>query len=585
MVGFSERKTAIAFHHPGAVLAASTFRLRTRGGPRPCTCLLLLAVLCVVCLCVTNLIRSCRDATSSDVNGIIMMYQSLPPVSTSTAEEQSMSKSSSKSLQFSAMERALAAAVAEAASSHEKIKELSVLMGCHSSSNNNSADWRSDSDSGNCLQAVANRMQSQRTADEAAETTLRERLRNRRKSNNNETDTDTDTDMYSNIDLIDHHPALVPMIPEYEPKPEWIGVGNINILPDIAIVGLPKAGTSQLFYILTHHPAATPFHAVNANANNNGTGTGGGEKEYCPRLPARFLKQPHHWWTKASSNDGRRVQLQKSLYEWHKTLYQQYRKRNRNRNNDNDKQQPQMTVNACLNNQELWLSLHYLNSTGASHDSLGAQTSPSSPSAPAPERKYVVLLRDPADWLWAVWNFWVDAGLDSKIDTAGSWAVRGSHYRSPELFHELILSADQTVAGDRLVHQLRRDIITTHRRLVALVGRDNVLFLRNEDMLPAVVEKQGGLLDQLSTFSGLDRSLFRDDGLRTIHNCNDMKGEKSKCGNRTNSAYEIAGHREMLESTRSLIYLHYQPECQIWKEEFGVTYPDCLNAAATVGTE
>ena len=552
----SERKVAIAFHRPVAAFRLQTF----------IRCIILLVLLC---LCFTNLIRSCRDASWQAGNGI-MIDQSLPHVSTEQSKSSSMLHADgTAALQSSIMEQALAAAIAEAKASNEKIKELSGLMGCHSS--NNSTDG-SDSRRDNCLQEVANRIHSQRTANEAAETKLRVQLRNR--TNNNNNNDDDDTGMYSNIDLIDHHPALVPMIAEYEPKPEWLGVGvggkhtGINILPDIAIVGLPKAGTSQLFHILTHHPAATPFHA------------NGGEKEYCMRLQARFLKQ--HWWSQASKNDSRRVQLQKSLYEWHKTLYQQYRKRHRNK--QQPQQQPQVTVNACLNNQELWLSLHYLNSTGAwSQQSLGGVKNKGHDGPPQQSpRKYVVLLRDPADWLWAVWNFWVDTGLDSKIDTPGSWATSDTHYRSPELFHELILSADQTVAGDRLVNQKRRDTVTIGRRLVTLVGRQNILFLRNEDMLPAVVERQGGLLDRLSNFSGLNRSLFRDDSLRTIHNCNDIKGEKSHCGNRTNSAYEIAGHREMLESTRSLIYLHFQQECQIWQEEFGVTYPDCLNAAVAI---
>jgi hypothetical protein len=125
---------------------------------------------------------------------------------------------------------------------------------------------------------------------------MRLRLRNRTNS-----DIDTDMHEYSNIDLIYHHPALVPMIPEYFPVHEWVGVGagelhsNINILPDIAIIGLPRAGTSQLFHILTHHPDATPFHA-----------NGAGEEECCMRLEARLLK--NGWWTKskAVSKDSRR---------------------------------------------------------------------------------------------------------------------------------------------------------------------------------------------------------------------------------------------------------------------------------------
>jgi hypothetical protein len=85
-------------------------------------------------------------------------------------------------------------------------------------------------------------MHSQRKADEAAATKFLVQLRNR-------------TNVYSNIDLIDHHPALIPMIRKYQPLPEW----NINILPFLAIVGLKKAGTSQLF----HFDASSRRHFKN----------------------------------------------------------------------------------------------------------------------------------------------------------------------------------------------------------------------------------------------------------------------------------------------------------------------------------
>jgi hypothetical protein len=404
------------------------------------------------------------------------------------------------------------ASLSEAPEERSKVDELRVLLGC------NGTDWSL------CLE-IASKVASQRAADEAAAKKL---LVPR-----------TDT-AYTNINLIDHHPALAPLKPEYQPAPEWT---KRNILPDISIIGLAKAGTSQLYHILTHHAAAAPFYA--------------GNKEYCMRLPAPLM-DPGSW-----ENEDRRSQLQKGLYDWHQNLYTQSVQRQSTK---------KKTINACLNEQEVWLSLHYLNATVR--------------GAPIPDdgntkqqRKYIVLLRDPADWLWAVWNFWVDSGLDTKIDTPGSWATRDIHYRSPELFHELILSAHKTKAGNRLVNGLRRQTVMNGRRLVALVGRNNVLFLRNEDMLPDVVEQPGGLLDRLSNFSGLDRTLFPQDGLRTIRNCNDIKGDKSKCGNRTSSAYEITGHREMLEATRSLIYLHFQQECQIWNEEFDITYPACLNAA------
>jgi hypothetical protein len=409
-------------------------------------------------------------------------------------------------------------ASASAAKEHAQLHELRVLLGC------NATDWI------HCLQ-VASRVAAQRTADEAAAKKL--------------VIAKSRTDAaYINIDLIDHHPALVPLKQKYLPAPEW---ANRNILPDISIVGLPKAGTSQLYHILTQHSAATPFYA--------------GDKEYCMRLPAPLMHP---------QNDKQREQLQKGLYDWHTNLYTQSVERNNSE---------KTTINGCLSEQELYLSLHYLKNSSTS------TVAGTSLQQEGKQRKYVVLLRDPADWLWAAWNFWVDMGLDSKTDTPGSWAASSHHYRSPELFHELVLSAHKTNAGNRLVEGLRRQTVLTGRRVVALAGRDNVLFLRNEDMLPAVVDQQGGLLERLSNFSGLDRANFRDGGLRTIRNCNDVKGEASKCGNSTSSAYEITGHREMLESTRTLIYLHFSQECQIWAKEFNIVYSDCLNAGGADQTE
>jgi hypothetical protein len=167
-------------------------------------------------------------------------------------------------------------------------------------------------------------------------------------------------------------------------------------------------------------------------------------------------------------NEDRRSQLQKGLYDWYRNLYAQSIQRKSTKK--------KMTINDCHAEHEVWLSLHYLNAT--------VRGVPNPVDGNAKQRpRYIILFRDPADWLWAVWNYWVDRGLDSKIHGPSDWASSKSHYRSPELFHELILSTDKTVAGDRLFNKLRRDTITINRRLVALVGRDNVMFLRNDDML------------------------------------------------------------------------------------------------------
>ena len=121
----------------------------------------------------------------------------------------------------------------------------------------------------------------------------------------------------------------------------------------------------------------------------------------------------------------------------------------------------------------------------------------------------------------------------------------------------------------------RRESVTNPRKLLGMFGTDNVLFLRNEDMLPSVVAKRGGVLDRLSEFTGLERRLFDQSVYSTVRNCNDKAMES--CGTSRHSAYQKSGGRDMLPESRTLIYLHFLEECKIWAQEFGIEYPDCLN--------
>jgi hypothetical protein len=95
--------------------------------------------------------------------------------------------------------------------------------------------------------------------------------------------------------------------------------------------------------------------------------------------------------------------------------------------------------------------------------------------------------------------------------------------------------------------------IRSLRELVGLFGTENVLFLRNEDTLPAIVDKQGGVLDQLSNFTGINRSQFDPEPYSVVTNCNDNKGMKSVCKQTRSSSYALSGGREMLPETQKLI--------------------------------
>jgi hypothetical protein len=366
---------------------------------------------------------------------------------------------------------------------------------------------------------------------------------------------------YDSIALTTHHPALTPLLPQYQPEVSWSS-SNTSSFPNLNVVGLAKTGTSQFYKILTSHPDAVMF---------------GDKKEYCMYGANHISWEDPNELAVATDQDKHTVQA--NLYAWHQQAAaaqaeaQAQASIHRTTSSNEQQPPPQQTVSGCLNLHDIWLHLHYLHPVNA---------------------KYFILLRDPADWLWAGWNFWVDNVLDGRASRAGGsssgtgskdklWASAMTEYRSPELFHELVVSGDATKSGARLLDTLRRQTVTAGRRLVALAGKEHVLFLRNEDMLPENIDRPGGMLDQIANFTGLARSKFTGPGLHTMVNCNNNKGMEEKCqdGSSSRGSYEIAGHRKMLEKTRAFIYLHYQEECQIWATEFGVVYPDCVNVLET----
>jgi hypothetical protein len=168
--------------------------------------------------------------------------------------------------------------------------------------------------------------------------------------------------------------------------------------------------------------------------------------------------------------------------------------------------------------------------------------------------------------------------VDAKPPINADWAEKSLHYRSPELFHELVAALDKLKSHKRF-DMFRAATVMLPRKMIAAFGKENVFIARNEDMMPAMVAKGGGFLDQLSQFTGLDRGGFQDSSIKTVHNCNDNKGNQASCNKETtHSAYAIAGNRTVLPKTRKLIYLFFAAECRLWKNEFGIEYPDCLNA-------
>mmetsp|Transcript_24495 Transcript_24495/g.68750 ORF Transcript_24495/g.68750 Transcript_24495/m.68750 type:complete len:300 (+) Transcript_24495:1-900(+) len=297
-------------------------------------------------------------------------------------------------------------------------------------------------------------------------------------------------------------------------------------------MGFPKAGTSQLFKILTTHPHGRPIFK---------------RKEFCIDH-GHFLDYTDH--SLRMVNNSTIWDLKLKLWRYHRHSY----KRRQNATVDDP---DAVTVNACLQPHEMEYHAAY--------------------SPLPPTSKFFLIFRDPADWLWASWNFWMDKNMDLAKPVDHDWANGDVHYRSPELFHELILSQGKLRSAGLRFATMREQTITTGRRLIHVVGKRSILFLRNEDLRPQTIVSSG-TLRSIAEFSGLEESLFDQSTLSSRTNCNSNKGFEQSCNTTVSAAYSITEGREMLHATRELIYIQFHEECKVWAEEFGVVYDDCLNA-------
>jgi len=287
-----------------------------------------------------------------------------------------------------------------------------------------------------------------------------------------------------------------------------------NSYPDINIVGYPKTGTSHMYRILEGH-------ARIASANMY--------KEFCYCCPDEIQRKSFA-----------------RIHAYRKQLYIR-----RLELNDTSK----LTVNGCIyGSPNVEVNYRYIPPRG---------------------EKFIVLYRDPADWLWAAWNFWVDPLVDNATSTF-DWANAQHNYRSPELFHEIVASNGKLRIFNNLFSRLQT-ATWDGMRTIELVGRSNVLFVRNEDIEPSTIESSG-TLERLSTFLSIKISEFGSQTLSERTNCNNVKGEKAICNNNSKSGlYDVSGKQPMLDKTRRLIYAFCQSACIMWYEKFDLDYPHCRN--------
>jgi hypothetical protein len=335
------------------------------------------------------------------------------------------------------------------------------------------------------------------------------------------------------------HPGLSPMAPRFQPDPAW----RQSKFPDINIAGLAKGGTSQLYKILVSHPETIPFRK--------------GLKEECLIRSSEHILEDWNGFVPGTQPTSKQLVLQKSLFNAFQRV-----------SNNSGTYAFKQSVNGCIL-ENMWSVVHqYIQ--------------------PPQEKKYIIALRDPAEWLWAGYNFWALPKVDAFTSPTETWTWTdpAKQYRSPEMFHELVASSYATNLYNQSMKLLEDSFLASPWKYDTMVGLENILFIHNEDMLPGVVEQKGGVLDRISEFTGLYRDGFDPNIFGSIVNCNDVKGGVSgSCGTTKSSAYEITGGRSMLPETRTLIYLRFHEECKLWSERYNAVYTDCLNVLESTKQE
>jgi hypothetical protein len=201
--------------------------------------------------------------------------------------------------------------------------------------------------------------------------------------------------------------------------------------------------------------------------------------------------------------------------------------------------------------------------------------------------KVILVVRDFAERAWAAYNFWCQPALDQPCAREYGW-TSDQHYRSPEMFHQLVL-AQQVQPGIKLwMPGLLTGAPTYYKEVVTkwtnTFGDANVLVISQHDLEAAV----DSVWPKIAEFAGLDVNhvaLRRWSSLR--YNTQEKKGEKTftRATQYVPSVYPISGNRPMMNETRAILNEAWREDCLWLKEKHGLEFSACLSSDGLPSTK
>ena len=173
--------------------------------------------------------------------------------------------------------------------------------------------------------------------------------------------------------------------------------------------------------------------------------------------------------------------------------------------------------------------------------------------------KFLLSVRNPADYAWAGFNYWTHT-YDKYEFAPARWVHSGYNYRTPELFHEYVVSGGLLKGGDTFPHIIR-EFTGKIRRVEA-------------ERIPFKIVSQETIASSLTSvamFIGVrDYFPMKNTRINSGYKVANRGAGASDTDTHASGVYEISGYRGMLASTRQYIQEKELSDCRAFLETWCV---------------